>query len=254
MKLVGTIFMKEARTYFRSPWFFLIVGLACAIASWIFLIQVGIFQVRSQGFLRAGQPIPTLHEAVIANYVGTLHFCLFLFLPALTARLIAEEKKLKSFDLLMTAPVTSTQIVLAKMLAGLWALTFILLVTGLYPLYLAFFTNLEWGLFFSTYLALFLIGACYVAVGVFTSSITDSMIVATILALVLNFGLWLLALFGQNTDDAFVQNVVNHISINYHFGNLMRGRVEVAGLVFIGSVIMFFGFLAQRAVEALRWR
>jgi ABC-2 type transport system permease protein len=254
MKLVTTIFVKEAKTYFRSPWFFLIVGLACGIASWFFIIQVGQFQMRSLGVMRAGQSIPSLHEAVIANYVSVLHFCLFLFIPALTARLIAEEKKLKSFDLLMTAPVTSTQIVAAKLLAGMWILFFILAVTAIYPLYLAFFTPVEWGLFFSTYLAIFLIGSCYVAIGVFTSSISDSMIVATILAVVLSFGLWMVALLGQNTDDAIVQAVVNHISVNYHFGNLMRGRVEVAGLVYILSVIGFFGFLAQRAVESLRWR
>jgi gliding motility-associated transport system permease protein len=254
MKIIGTIFVKEAKTYLRSPWFFMIVALACTIASTIFLIQVGLFQARSIGFMKGEQGVPTLHEAVISNYIGTIHFFLFLFLPALTARLIAEEKKLKSFDLLMTAPVTSTQIVMAKILAGLWVLVFILAVTGLYPLYLSLFTNLEWGLFFSTYLAIFLVGACYVTIGVFTSSITDSMIVATVLAVVLNLGLWLLALLGQNTDDAMIQSIVNHISINYHFSNMIRGRVEVAGLVYLLSIIGFFGFLAQRAVEAMRWR
>jgi ABC-2 type transport system permease protein len=254
MKLITAMFVKESKTYLRSPWFYLIAALASAIASWIFIIQAGQYQMRSLGVMRSGMAVPTLHEAVIANYVGVLHFCLFLFLPALTARLIAEEKKLKSFDLLMTAPVTSTQIVIAKILAGLSVLVFILAITALYPLYLALFTQMEWGLFFSTYLAIFLIGACYVSIGVFTSSISESMIVATISALVLNFGLWLVALLGQNTDDALVQAVVNHMSVNYHFGNLMRGRVELAGLVFLVSVIAFFAFLAQRAVEAMRWR
>ncbi len=254
MNLIGTIFLKEVRTYLRSPWFFLIMGITCSIASWLFLIQAGLYQVMSQGSMQNGQPMQTFHQAVLANYVGTLHFCLFLFLPALTARLVAEEKKLKSFDLLMTAPITSTQIVVAKMLAGIWVLAFTLGLTALYPLYLSLFASMEWGLFFSTYGAMFLVGGCYVAIGVFTSSISDSMIIATILAIALNFGLWLVALLGQNTDDALVQLIVNHISVNFHFGNLMRGRVEVAGLVYMLSVISFFGFLAQRAVESMRWR
>ncbi len=242
--------MKEVRTYFRSPWFYLIVAISCTVGSWIFMIQVGAYQLKS----RSGGGLPTIHEAIVGSFVGTLHFCLFIFLPALTARLVAEEKKLKSFDLLMTAPITSVQIVVAKMLAGMWVLFFILAVTSFYPLYLALFAQLEWGLLFSTYLAIFLVGACYVAIGVFTSSISDSMIIATILAVAFNFGMWLVALLGQNTDDALVQSVVNHISINYHFGSLMRGRIETAGLVFLASVIGFFGFLAQRAVESMRWR
>lgn len=254
MKLVVTLLLKEIRTYLRSPWFFVIAGLACGICSWIYIQMAGMYQVESLGHLQGSRPIRTLHEGLIVSYVGNLNFILFLFLPALTARLIAEEKKLKSFDLLMTAPVTSTQIVLAKLLAGFWVLLFIIAVTALYPLYLMFFTTIDWPLFFSSYLAIFLIGACYVSIGVFTSSISDSMIVATILAVVMNFGLWLVATIGQNTDSSVVQAVVNHISINYHFGNLLRGRVEVAALVYLLSIIAFFGFLAQRAVEALRWR
>ena len=121
-------------------------------------------------------------------------------------------------------------------------------------MYLSLYAKVDWGLFLATYAGIFLLGACYVAIGIFASSITESMILAVALAIIMNLGLWLLALFGQNTDDALVQNVVNHISINYHFANMVNGRVELAGLVFMLSVIGFFTFLSQRAIEALRWK
>jgi ABC-2 type transport system permease protein len=254
MNAAMIIFKKEMRAYLRSPGFYIITALFLTVASVIFALQVNQYQVRSLGSMRQGGGMPTIHEAVIAEFVGVLHFLLFFFLPALTARLFAEEKKVRSFDLLMTSPVSSTQIVVGKLLAGIGALVFLLGVSAIYPVVLSVFAKMAWGQFFSTYLGVLLLGSAYVAIGLFCSSVTESLFVAWIMSCVMFLSLWLVALAGQNTDQAVVQTVVNHISVNYHFGNMIHGRIDTAAIAFLLTLIAFFGFLAQRAVEASRWR
>ena len=247
---------KDLRSMFASPLFYILSGICTLAWSVIFFFTVGEFMQQSlfsrmQG---GGDSGLNLHFNVVLNHLRLVNLVMILASAALTMRLFAEEKRNRTFDLLLTAPVTATEITIGKLIAGVltgWALV---AVSLLYPLSLAFFGALDWGPLASSYIGMFLLVAAYISIGMFCSSLTQSGVLAVLMALIFNIMLWFVGAAADSADNPIVKKVFEHMSVGMHYENFLKGGVSVSGLVFFCSMIFLFAFLTQRVVESARWR
>lgn len=176
--------------------------------------------------------------------------------PALTMRLLAEESSTGSMEMLLTSPVTDAQVALSKYLGALAFFLAMLLSIGVYMVVMRYYaTEWDWGPVLSGYLGLFLLGALFLSVGLFTSSITDNQIVAFILALVpimaMTFGV--LMLKGALTIDG-AREVIDHVNPWELQAQFAKGIIQWRALAFYLSSTAFFLFLTVRGVESHTWR
>lgn len=257
MNKILTIWAKEFRTYFGGPGFFVITGIYLLFLSFTFFMLLKHFTEKSlrMMYMMQGQGGDlNLHREVFVGLIGNINLVLLFLVPFITVRLLAEEKKMRTFDLLLTSPITSVQIVLGKYLAALSVSWILCLLSVVYPLSIIKFTEIEWPLLASAYLGLLLVVAMYVAIGLFASSLTQSMILAGFIGIILSFGLWFVAWITVAFDDSTVTKIMEHLSVVQHFSKFTEGVVQVSGLVFSISVVAIFCFLAERVVESSRWR
>ncbi|MEO8149015.1 MAG: gliding motility-associated ABC transporter permease subunit GldF [Bacteroidia bacterium] len=183
----------------------------------------------------------------------------YLFLiPAVTMRLLAEEKKSGTLELLVTKPLTELQIILAKYSAGVVIVLFSLLPTLIYyvTVYQLGLTpgNLDSGAIWGSYIGLLLLGAGFVSIGVFASSLSDNQVVAFIVALFMCLFTYIgfekissLALMGS------MSNLINNIGINAHYVSMSRGVIDTRDVVYFLSLISFFIILTRTVIESRKW-
>lgn len=253
MRGMRTIAWRDFKTLVTSP-MYMLVATACAIAwSYIFIRQVRNFAEISQGPL-AQYELPNIFIHLFIPHISTVHLFLIFAVPVLTMRLISEEKKLRTFDLLLTSPITSTDIALGKFIAGFGATALLALISLLYPLIVVPISDFSWGMLLSSYLGVLLVLGVYVAVGLFTSSLTESAMVSVILALVVNITLWFIGQSAEHTESTAVFSILNQLSVPQNFGSFLKGAIKVNSTLFFLSLIAFFVFLAERVVESARWR
>jgi ABC-2 type transport system permease protein len=227
---------KEIRGYLGAPSFYIIISLFLFISGY--------------GF---GWSPVTFMESSIQGFLDWSQF-FFLFLgPALTVRLFAEEEKLGTLELLMTAPLRDLEIVLGKFIAALGILALMLFLTFFYPLLLYGFGHPDFGPLFSGYLGLFLLGAVFLSIGLFTSSLTSNQIVAFVMGNALILILWFIGLLeGMAGDQALP--IFQLISISTYFPAFSRGIIDSNGVIYYLSLVMVFLFLTLRSLESRRWR
>jgi ABC-2 type transport system permease protein len=174
------------------------------------------------------------------------------FVPAITMRLLAEEKKSGTLELLATRPVRDVEIVLGKFFAAWTLLAAALAPTLIYLITLSALGSPDPGPVITGYLGLLLMGGVYIAIGIFASSITENQIVAFIVSLLI-----ILALFMADKVLVFVPPAVastlEFISIDYHFENIARGVIDSRNLIYFGSVLGFALLLATTSLERRKW-
>lgn len=256
MRAVLNLAWKDFRSLFSGPLFFVLSGLLMAFWGFNFyrgLIQFEARSLQFSAFMKGQGQGPNLHFEVFTAHLSLVHLLLLLAIPALTMRLLAEEKKMGTFDLLMTSPVTSWQIVLGKLLAGVGVVTVLILMSLAFPLSLAFYTPLEWGPLASSYIGIFLLCAGYVGVGLFGSSLTRSVFLAIIISFILNV---VIVLSGSQSpgEGGLWGSVLDYISVREHVVEFFKGSVRLTSFVFLFSFVGLGAFLTERVVESSRWR
>lgn len=237
---------KDFKSLIRSPIFFLVATFCSGIWSYIFL--------RNLVSLSAGSKNVNLHFDLFLSHFSLINLIFIFMIPAITMSLIAQEKQTRTYDLLLTSPITSTQIVLGKFFAAFAAIFVIIFISFLYPLGASLFSDFSWSLLLSSYLGLLFVTGVYVSVGLFSSSLTESIMFSVIMGVVFNLMLFLLAQGeGFSTGQVFVK-VMNHLNFGQHFFQFIKGKITLQSVVFFLSLISFFVFLTQRVVESSRWR
>jgi ABC-2 type transport system permease protein len=183
----------------------------------------------------------------------------FLFLiPAITMKSFAEEKKSGTLELLMTLPLTDIRVILAKYAAGVALVLFSLLPTLVY--YFSVYRlglppgNLDSGSIWGSYLGLFFLGASFVAIGIFTSSVTDNQIIAFILAVFISFFLYM----GFEFIYTFLLSgktglLVQSLGLNAHYSSMSRGVIDTRDLVYFVSVTALFILMTKLSLESRKW-
>ena len=236
MRNVIAIARREFLAYFSSPWSFVITALFLTITGYGFAWDQS-----------------TYMETTIRGFLGWGSFFLLFLAPALTMRLFAKELELGTIELIFTAPVRDIELVAGKYLASLGILSAMLILTLYYPSLLFIYGDPEWGPIASGYLGIFLLGAVFLSVGLFASSLTSNQVVAFVLAGAIIFIFWFLE-SAATSLGGLVGVVLLYISLSYHFPDFGRGVIDTGAIIFYLSVIALFLFLTLRSVESRRWR
>ena len=237
MRTAQAIAWKEIQVYFSSPTAY-IVGV-------MFLALSGFFFARD-----LGDPFP---EATLSSFFDGATIILILLAPALTMRLLAEEQKLGTIELLLTSPVRDWEVVIGKYLASLAFLLATLAMTLYYTILLFVFASPDPGPIYSGYLGLALYGGAALSIGLLCSTLTSNQIVAAVVAMGILLVLFFADLASGNLGGT-TSTVIQELSIKSHFDDFERGVIDTKHIVYFLSVIAFFLFLSIRALESRRWR
>jgi ABC-2 type transport system permease protein len=174
------------------------------------------------------------------------------FVPAVTMRLLAEEKKSGTLELLTTKPVRDVEIVLGKFLAAWTLLAATLAPTLVYLVTLMVLGTPDLGPVVTGYLGLMLTGGVYIAIGLFASSLTENQIVAFLIGMVI-----ILAFFLADKVllymPAAIAPAVEYLGIDYHFSNIARGVIDSRDIIYFGSVLGFALMTATASLERRKW-
>ena len=231
-----TIARKEFQSYLASPMAYIVI---C-----IFLVLSGIFfSVLSPA---------AYNETSISGFLQYGSLILFLMAAAITMRLIAEEKKLGTLELLLTAPIRDSELIIGKFLGSLGMLLIMLLLTVLYPILLEIYGDPDVGAIISGYLGILLLGMTCLSIGIFASTLSSNQIVSAVLTGGILFALWFVSLAADYLPKALA-NVVNYLSIQYYYMDFLSGLVDTRGIIYYISVTVLFLFLAIRSIENSRW-
>ena len=238
MKKIILICSKELGTFLPSPMAYIVsaifIGLSGASFT-TYLAQSSYSDTSIRGFLEAAQLL------------------ILLFSTLLTMRLISEERKLGTWELLLTAPVQDYEIVLGKFFSSLIILAGMLIMTLYFPVLLMIFGDPDTGPILTSYLGLLLLGSASLAIGIFASSLTPNQIVAAVVAGGILFGLWFLGMVG-NLIPQPVGEILSYFSLSQHFPGFVRGIVDTRDVIYYLSVTAVFLFLSVRSIETERWR
>ncbi len=243
MKAFSAIFGRELRAFFYSPMAYVVLFFFLVVNGFIFANLIAyLSDPRSQG----GPPM---------GYFFTSSGILLMILGViLTMRLVSEELRSGSIEVLMTAPVTEGQVIAGKFLGALAFFAFLWLPTLAYAGVVAYFESVDWGPIASGYLGLLLVGSLFLSVGVFASSTTRSQLGAAMMSVAL---ILLLILIGWlqglvNSDTA--KEVLSYVDVGTHLDEFSRGIVDTRRLVYYLSATFLFLFLAARSLEDRKWR
>lgn len=237
LKNTIAIAWKETRAYYSTP--------TAYIVGAMFLVLTGIFFV-----FDITRPFA---EASIRGLVTWASLFLVFLAPLLTMRLLAEEQKLGTLELLLTSPVRDWEVVLGKYIASLITLSVTLLFMLYYVILLWAYGEPDWGPLWSAYLGLFLFGAAALAIGLMASSFSSNQIVAAVVGI----GLMLVLSFMDRVGDLMQgvsAEVIAGISMNSHFSDFARGVLDTSHIIYYFSVIAVFLFITVRSLETRRWR
>ena len=238
MSSTGIIFRRELKSYFNSPVAYIVILAFLGVTHWLFF----------RTFFLADQ-------STLRPFFSLLPW-IFLFLgPAITMRAWAEEKKLGTIEVLMTFPVREREAVLGKFLAAFLFLVMALGLTISLPLTVMFIGYPDPGPILGGYLGACLLGGTYLAIGLFASSLTENQIVAFILAIVLGFALLVIGEdFVLFSLPAALVPACAYVGLGTHFESIGRGVIDSRDIIYYLSIIGFFIFLNQLALESRKWR
>ena len=235
MRNTTTIALREFKSYLASPMAYVVTG--------IFLVLTGFFF----------QSSPTTYSRTSINgFLGMGSILLLLLASVLTMRLLAEERKMGTLELLLTAPVRDSDVILGKFLGSLGILTAMLALTFYYPILLMWFGDPDWGPIATGYLGLFLLGSVSLAVGIFASSLTSNQIVAAVVTGGILFALWFVGGLADLLPEALGE-VASYLSLSTYIPDFMRGVVDTRGIIYYLSTTILFLFLAIRSLASSRW-
>jgi ABC-2 type transport system permease protein len=192
-----------------------------------------------------GSDIFMVGQASLQSFFGISFWTLFFFIPALTMRLLAEEKKTGTIELLLTKAVTDRQVVMGKFLGTLLLVAIALLFTFPYSITLANIGNIDAGQIASGYLGLFLMSAAYVSLGLYASSITSNQIVAFLLTLFIGIFFHLLLDLLAGSLTGFAGQLLQTLSLSSHYESISRGVLDTRDLVYFLSFIFIGLFLSE---------
>ena len=230
---MSAIFKREFNAYFSSPIGYVFIAMFYCLSGFFFFLDnlaVGSAELR---------------------YVYSMLFtCSALLMPILTMRMLSEDKRQKTDQVLLTAPIS---LLMGKFLAALLVYVIAISITLAYALVLSVFVSLNWAVIISSYFGILLLGAALIAVGMFISSLTESQLVAAIVTIVVDVALLLVDSLASLMPTTSLQNLIMGLSMADHYGNFTMGILDFADAFFFLSIIALFIFLTSRVLEKRRW-
>jgi len=229
------IYKRELRAYYVSP------------LAYIYLAFISFFSGWSFRYMLYNQ----------TNNMGGIFRELFLFvmilIALLTSRLFAEDKRQKTDQLLLTSPISLWSLVFGKYLAALTLFFNGMCINFLFAIILCYFKAPDWISFTCNFLGTLLLGAALIAIGIFISSLTESVIVAGVCTFVVSILIYLMDTLADNIPVQWVTDTIRYISFGSHYNSFMNGMPNLTDLVFFASFIGAFLFFTIRVLDQKRW-
>lgn len=261
-----SIWKREARYYFSQPAAYILIAVFLIIANlaFLYIFNYYITQSSMMGQYTSEVPYDFTPNWIIKAVFDFLGTVILIMLPFVTMRLMAEEKRQKTDELLYTSPIHIIEIVGGKFFAALTLWSAMLVLSLYMPLIVAKYGELNWTQIFTSYLGLLLMGAAFLSIGLFVSSLTESQVVAGLVTFGLSLGLWLVSGMGEIIGRVMdviapgasmsLEGGLKFLSLNDHLSPFLDGILDTRDLVFYLSAIGFGLFLTHRVVESSRWR
>ena len=240
------LFRREINSFFSSLTGYVVIIVFLVMNGLFLWVFSGEFNILDSGYANLDSMF------ILAPWV-------FLFLvPAVTMRLFSDEKRSGTIELLFTRPLTDLQIITAKYLSGLVLVVLSLLPTLIYFVSVYYMGNpvgnVDTGGFWGSFLGLFFLAAVYVAIGLFTSAITDNQIVSFILGVLLCFIVFLgFDYLSQLWQSGGIQNFIDGLGISFHYNSMARGVIDTRDIIYFISVISIFILFSKIVLESRKW-
>jgi ABC-2 type transport system permease protein len=256
MRNTWIICRKEMRSYFASPIAYLLLTMFAFIFGWFFWNILGYFVSMGVASMQRGQMMPmNINEEVIRPLLSNVGVIGLFFIPLITMRLFAEEKRTGTIELLITSPITDLEIILGKWLAAMLLYGGMLLVTALNFAFLFKYGHPDWKPLVIGYLGLYLQAGALLAVGTFISTLTKNQIIAGAVTFAVCLMLWVLEwVSGGGFETAKWAQVLSYMSVISHYESFSKGMLSSKDAIYYVSLIFFGLFLTTRSMESLRWR
>jgi ABC-2 type transport system permease protein len=255
MRNIWSLIKKEVRAYFSSPIAYVVIAGFLLLVGYFFYSLVSWFNAAAMQMAQNpyyAQQV-NINEMVFSPLFHNMTIILVLVAPLLTMRLLAEEKKTGTDELLFTSPLSVGEIVLGKYAAALVMLTIMLALTALLSIFAFAYGNPELAPWLTGYFGLFLTGALFIAIGLFFSSLTENQIVAAFLTVV-TLLLLLVLNWVTSSGSGGWRSVLGYLSFSDHFGDMARGILDTKDLVYYLTFSFFSLFLAHSVIQSRRWR
>jgi ABC-2 type transport system permease protein len=237
MENIITIFKKEFKTYFLSPIAYIFITVYLISTTFLFF----------QGFF-------LINQADMRGYFDLLPWVFLFFVPAITMRSWAEEKKVKTLELLLTWPVSDLEVVAGKFLASFALLAIVVLLSISIPITIAILGHPDMGQIVAEYIGALFLGAAYLAIGLWVSSMTENQIVAFIVGVVVTFVLFIIGNpFVTMVAPSFFVPLFTFVGLGNHFESISRGVIDSRDIIYYLSVIGFFLFLNVCSLGSRKW-
>ncbi len=254
MRNIWIIARRDFRSYFTSPIAYIVIAGFMVIMGWMFFFNLSHFIMQNMQYqqFNMGKP-PSITDGIIRPLYGNMNVILLFLVPFITMRLFAEERKLHTIELLMTSPVTLTQIILGKYLSSYLLVIVMLLLTSVYPITLLLTGNPDPGPILTSYIGVLLLAGCYLSLGTLFSAVTENQIVAGALTFAAGLFFWLISWATQAAGPP-LSDILQYLSLISHFNNFSQGLLNSSDVIFYASFIGIGLFLTHRVLDSFRWR
>ena len=255
MKNSWIIAKRDLGSFFNSPIFYVITTVFLIIYSYIFVNILSFFSMQSMQsgqFQQMGIAL-NVNEMVIEPSFQNMAVVLLLIIPIVTMRSFAEEKKSKTFRLLLSSPIHLKEIIWGKFLACMIVITLMVLISSYSIGFLFMIGEPDIGPVLTGYLGILLTAGCYVSVGIFASSLTENQIVAAVITFGFSLFMWVIG-WGSQAANSTTGQVLEYLSIIEHMDRFLKGIIETSDLAYYLSFIIFGLFLCYRTLDSNRWR
>src|SRR5246127_222279 len=254
MRNIWIIFRKELHSYFVSPIAYLLLTMFALIFGFFFWNALGYFVFEGMASQMRGQTFPmNLNEQIIRPLLSNVSVIGLFFIPMITMRLFAEEKRTGTIELLATSPVRDAEVIIGKWLAAMTLYGCMLLFTALNFTFLFRYGNPDWKPLVIGYLGLLLQAGGLLAIGTFLSTLTKNQIIAGAATFGVCLMLWVLDWISQFETSTWAQ-VLSYMSVITHFESFAKGVLDSKDAIFYVTVIFLGLFFTTRSLESLRWR
>jgi ABC-2 type transport system permease protein len=251
---IWTIARRDLRSQFYSPIAYIVLACFLLIMGWMFFQNLNYFASQNMQYQQfGGGKSPSITDGIIRPLFGNMNVIFLLLLPFVTMRSFAEEKKLHTIELLLTAPVTLTEIILGKFLAAFTFVVIMLAVTSVYPIVLVATGNPDLGPILTSYLGTLLMASCVLSIGIFFSATTENQIVAGALNFATILFFWIISWASQSAGPVWGE-VLTYLSLIGHFNNFTQGILNTSDVAYYLSFAGIGLFLTHRVLDSYRWR
>lgn len=255
MRSIWVIAKKELKTFLYSPIAYILTAFFLLVSGFFFYNILAWANEQTMRLMQQGYPADyvNVNQMLFQPFFSNMVVVLMFLLPLLTMRLFADEKRMRTEELLFTAPLRTGAVILGKFMAALIVYAAILALTGTFSLFVFAWGTPQLAPVLIAYLGLFLMGATFIAIGLLASSLTENQAIAAVIAFSSILLVWVIAWVGESAGASW-RGVLTYLSFFEHFQNMIRGVIDTQDVVYYVSFTFMCLYLTYSIFEFRKWR